>query len=326
MLAEAILDLSRLRIGFHVTPMEPLAPSPRRPPRRPSADPVRASVLAAVAALLFGMTVVAQRALALDDVPALSVIGLRYAIGALLLVVFLAARRQPLVPEAGERLRAVLLGAGGYAVQAVLFYLALGHGSAGTVAMLFYVYPAIVVLIEVVIGRVRPGPLLLLSVLLACAGAAGVVTAGRAVQVTPLGAGLALASAVCIAVYLTVNAGLLPRTRPAVSAAWVSTGTALSTLAVAGLQGIPPLDARQWVWLGVAGGTTGAATACMYAALARASASRVAVLLALQTLVALALGAWLLDEPVGAVHILGVVAILSAVALAGRAQERPVAR
>ncbi len=48
------------------------------------------------------------------------------------------------------------LGAGGYALQAVLFYLALRHGSAGTVAMLFYVYPAIVVLIEVVIGRVRP--------------------------------------------------------------------------------------------------------------------------------------------------------------------------
>ncbi len=49
-------------IQFHVTPMEPLAPSPRRPPRRPSAGPARASVLATVAALLFGMTVVAQRA------------------------------------------------------------------------------------------------------------------------------------------------------------------------------------------------------------------------------------------------------------------------
>jgi drug/metabolite transporter (DMT)-like permease len=144
-------------------------------------------VLAAVAALLFGITVVAQRALALDGVPALSIVGLRYVIGALLLLIFLAGRRQALVPEAGERLRAILLGAGGYAVQAVLFYLALRHGSAGSVAMLFYVYPAIVVLIEVVIGRVRPGPLLLLSVLLACAGAAGVVTAGRAVQVTASG-------------------------------------------------------------------------------------------------------------------------------------------
>ena len=174
-------------VRCHVTPMEPLAPSPRRPPRRPSADPARASVLAAVAALLFGMTVVAQRALALDGVPALSVVGLRYAIGALLLLIFLAGRRQPLVPEAGERLRAIFLGAGGYAVQAVLCYPALRHGSAGSVAMLFYVYPAIVVLIEVVISRVRPGPLLLLSVLLACAGAAGVVTAGRAVQVTPSG-------------------------------------------------------------------------------------------------------------------------------------------
>ncbi len=145
-------------------------------------------------------------------------------------------------------------------------------------------------------------------------------------MLTTLGAALVLASSVCIAVYLTVNAGLLPRMPPAVSAAWVSMGTALSTLVVAGEQGIPPLDARQWLWLGVAGGTTGAATACMYAALARASASKVAVLLALQTLVALALGAWLLGEPVGAVHLVRVVAILSAVALAGRARERPAAR
>ncbi|XAW58000.1 DMT family transporter [Blastococcus sp. HT6-4] len=227
---------SDLVVRLHVSPMEPLAPSSRRPPRKPSAGPARAGALAAVAALLFGITIVAQRALALDGVPALSVVGLRYGIGALLLLVFLAGRREPLVPEAGERLRAILLGAGGYAIQAVLFYLALRHGSAGTVAMLFYVYPAIVVLIEVVFGRVRPGPLILLSVLLACSGAAVVVTAGRAVQVTLVGAGLALTSAVCIAVYLTVNARLLPRTRPAVSAAWVSLGTALSTLVLAGVQ------------------------------------------------------------------------------------------
>lgn len=298
--------------------MEAVDPLPGESAGKPSGDPARAGVLAACAALLFGLTVVAQRALALDSVPALSVVGLRYGLAVVLLLGFLAARRQPLVPEAGERLRAVLLGAGGYAVQAVLFYQALRHGSAGSVTMLFYVYPAMVVLLEVAIGRVRPGPVLILSVVLACVGTAGMVTAGRAVQVTALGALLALASAVCITVCLTVNARLLPRTRPAVSAAWVSSGTALSTLVVAAVQGIPPLDAGEWIWLGVAGSTTGMATACMYAALARASASRVAVLLALQTVVALVLGALILGEPVGAVHVLGIVSVLSAVALAGR--------
>jgi drug/metabolite transporter (DMT)-like permease len=93
-----------------------------------------------------------------------------------------------------------------------------------------------------------------------------------------------------------------------------------------GGRGIPPLDARQWSGWASPVARPVRATACMYAAMARASASRVAVLLALQTLVALALGAWLLDEAVGAVHLLGVVAILSAVALAGRAHERPAAR
>jgi len=283
-------------------------------------------MLAAIAALLFGVTVVSQRVLAVDEVPALSVVGLRYGIAALLLLSFLAVRGQPLMPERGERLRAALLGAGGYSLQAVLFYLALRNGSAGTVAMLFYVYPAIVLVIEVLTGRTFLGPVFVLCVLLACAGAAVVVGWGDTLQISPAGAGLALASAVCIAVYLAVNARLLPRTPAAVSAAWVSIGTALSTLSLAALGGLPALDVGQWSWLLVAGVTTGAATACMYAALARADASRVAVVLALQTVVALGLGAWLLGEPVGAAHLLGGSAILVAAALSTLVAGRRAAR
>ena len=145
-------------------------------------------------------------------------------------------------------------------------------------------------------------------------------------QISPAGAGFALASAVCIAVYLAVNARLLPRTPAAVSAAWVSIGTAVSTLSLAVLGGLPALDAGQWSWLVVAGVTTGAATACMYAALARVDASRVTVVLALQTVVALALGAWLLGEPVGAAHVLGGSAILVAVGISTLAVGRRAAR
>jgi len=53
----------------------------------------------------------------------------------------------------------------------------------------------------------------------------------------------------------------------------------------------------------------------MYAALARMDGSRIAVVLALETVVALALGGWLLAEPVGAAHVLGGSAILPATAL-----------
>ena len=62
---------------------------------------------------------------------------------------------------------------------------------------------------------------------------------------------------------------------------WVWIGTAVSTLSLAALGGLAALDAGQWFWLVVAGVTTGVATARTYAALARADASRVAVVLAL---------------------------------------------
>jgi drug/metabolite transporter (DMT)-like permease len=280
------------------------------------------AVLSAAAAVLFVVTVVAQRALAVDEVPALTVVGLRYAIASGLLLVFLSLRGRPLLPAPGERVRAVLLGGAGYALQAVLFYLALRQGSAGTVAMLFYVYPAIVMVLEVLTGRVRPGPVFVLGVLLACAGAGVVVAAGSGVYVSPAGAALAVASGACIAAYLVINARLLPRTPATVSAAWVSLGTATSTLVISSLGGAPRVEAGHWPWLVVAGVTTGVATACMYAALASAPASRVAVVLALQTLVALFLGAWLLGEAVSAAQIAGGAAILAAAAVSTRARER----
>lgn len=279
-------------------------------------------LLSVVAAVLFGVTVVAQRALAVDGLPALTVVGLRYAVASLLLLAFASVRGYPLLPVPGERLRALLLGGAGYALQAVLFYLALGEGSAGTVAMLFYVYPAIVMVLEALSGRVRPSPVVVLGVLLACSGAGVVVAAGREVQVSTAGAALALASGACIAGYLVVNARLLPRTAATVSAAWVSLGTATSTLSLSAVRGVSSIDGEQWRWLLVAGVTTGVATACMYAALARAPASQVAVVLALQTLVALWLGAWLLGEPVVAAQVVGGAAILAAAWVSARARER----
>ena len=82
-----------------------------------------------------------------------------------------------------------------------------------------------------------------------------------------------------------------PTSRARRSAHLVWIGTAVSTLSLAALGGLAALDAGQWFWLVVAGVTTGVATACTYAALARADASRVAVVLALRTGIALALGA-----------------------------------
>jgi drug/metabolite transporter (DMT)-like permease len=274
-----------------------------------------------MAAMLFGITVVAQRALAVEGVPALTVVGLRYGVAAAVLLTFLAVRRRSALPVRGERVRALCLG-GGYALQAALFYLALQHGSAGTVALLFYVYPAMIMAIEVGIGRVRPGPVFVLALFLACAGAGVVVVTGRGVHVSAAATALALASAVCIAVYLVTNAWLLPRTAATVSAAWVSFGTAAFTLATGSFHGVPALEAAQWRWLLIAGVTTGAATACMYAALSRWPASRVAVVLALQTVVALWLGAWLLGEPVGVAQVLGGGAILTAAAVSTRARNR----
>ena len=73
------------------------------------------------------------------------------------------------MPEPGERLRAAMLGMVGYVVHSTLVYLALAHGTAAAVAMVFYLYPAVVAVLELVL-RLRPPrlPVFLAPVLSGC--------------------------------------------------------------------------------------------------------------------------------------------------------------
>ena len=115
---------------------------------RSQRDALVGSAFGVGAALSFGVVVVVQRSLAKEELPVSTVVGGRYLIASVLLFGALGASRRSLMPVPGERLRALLLGLVGYVVHSSLFYLALGHGTAAAVAMLFYLYPAVIAVIE----------------------------------------------------------------------------------------------------------------------------------------------------------------------------------
>ncbi len=153
------------------------------------------ALLAVMSAVSFGVTIVVQRTLARDGLPFTSALGVRFGSAAVLLALLLALTGGPLAPVPGERLRAALLGVVGYATEAGLFYLALARGSAGAVALLFYAYPALVVLIEVALGDDRLRLVTVSSLALCIGGAVLVVLAGGEVVISAAGEGFALASA-----------------------------------------------------------------------------------------------------------------------------------
>lgn len=247
-------------------------------------------------------------------------LSIRFGVSALVLFGLLLVLRRGVVPARGERLRPLLLGAVGYAVESALFYSALQRGTAAAVALLFYVYPAIVTVLELVSGRAVFSGRLVGALGLSIAGTALIVVSGGDVAISSAGILLALGSALSFAVYLLASGRATTVTDPMVNGAWVAMGASLSLtvqgLATGGLRS-PGSD---W-WLMVANGVaTAAAFSLLFAALRSLGASRTAVVMTLEVLSAVVLAALLLGETIGPVQLVGGAAILAAVVLISSAR------
>ena len=248
---------------------------------------------------------------------------MRFAVSALVLFALLALLRRDLLPMPGERLRPLLLGAIGYALESALFYSALQEGTAAAVALLFYAYPAIVTVLELLRGDIGFSPRLIGALVLSIVGTAVIVVTGGDVAISGTGILFALGSAVSFAIYLLVSRRAVTKTDPMVNAAWVAFGAALS-LTVQGLaSGTLRSPGDDWWLMVVNGVATASAFSLLFAALGRLGASRTAVVMTLEALSAVVLAALLLDETIGAVQLAGGLAILAATVLISTGARAP---
>ncbi|HUP85395.1 MAG TPA: DMT family transporter [Acidimicrobiales bacterium] len=271
--------------------------------------------MAAGGAFSYGVTIICNRRLALLGFGPQATLSIRFGVSALVLFGLLAVLRRGMVPARRERLRLLLLGAVGYAVESALFYSALQRGTAAAVALLFYVYPAIVTVIELAAGRTVFSKQLLGALALSITGTALVVASGGDVSISRTGVLFALGSAVTFAIYLLASGRAVTRSDPIVNGAWVAAGASLSLtvqgLATGGLRN-PGADA----WLMVANGVaTASAFSLLFAALGRLGASRTAVVMTLEAASAVVLAAVLLGESISVVQLVGGAAILAATVL-----------
>jgi len=276
-----------------------------------------------LASLQFGTVVVlgsiVQRHLAVP-----SMLAIRFGIAAVLLVAALVVRRELPAPAAGERIPLAALGVAGYAVEATLFFLALEHGQAAAVTLLFFTYPVIVALASWALGRGAPGWLLGGSLLCATAGAALVVLASGGLAIRPLGVVFALGSAVTFSAYLIVVDAVLRRTRPLAGSMWVSAWAAIG-LAVYALitgQAHVPQGGPQWIRLAGMGAATAGAFVCLFAGLLRLGPVRTAIVAATEPLAATVLAAIFLHQPIRASVAGGGVLILAGAVAASLARAR----
>jgi drug/metabolite transporter (DMT)-like permease len=208
-------------------------------------------LLCLVSAASFGVAAVFAKQSFAAGVTVPTLLTARFAVAALVFWAIVAVRR-PDWPSARTLLTCAGLGAIGYALQAAFYFTALTKMTASLVAQLLYVYPALVLIIAVLLGREKLDGRKLAALAFSAVGLAVLLRAGdSAGSVTAAGAALALGAAITYALYIMVANGLSGTLDVYLLSALVCTSAAASTGAFAGLSGQlqAPTAADGWLWL-----------------------------------------------------------------------------
>ena len=267
--------------------------------------------LGLLAGVSFGAATVFARQLASAGLSGATVLTVRFAVAAAVLAVVMAMRGQSLRPAPGERVAAVGLGVFGYGAVAALFFAALQRGSAGGVTVLFYVFPAVVAVIEVMSRRVAAEWRIAAGVSVAIAGTVTIVH-GAGLTMSRTGVLFALGAACAFAVYLAIAERSLVHTPPPVCAFWSSAGVAIvgvARIATGARFSIGAADVVPAIASGVA---TACAFAFLFLSLTRLGPTRTAVVLNVEAVAAVAFGALTLGEHVGTSEAVGGALVIAA--------------
>lgn len=248
----------------------------------------------------------------------IGVLFLRFAVAGTVLAVLMAVRGERW-PRGRNLAGLVALGGLGYVGQSLAFFTGLTYASAGLMALLLYLFPAIVVVLSVVFLHERLSGAKVVALALALLGSILTVGAARAGQ--PLGVALGVTAAVIYSFYIVVGSQVTPRAGviPASTVVILTAATVFGLLSVAvrpafpgGLSGVAAI-------LGLALVATVVAIGTFFAGLARLGPSDTSTLSTLEPVVTVVLAAVLLGESITLLQITGGALILGAVVLLARA-------
>lgn len=256
-----------------------------------------------------------------DGVSLSTLLFLRFAIAGMLLAAWgLAARMR--WPRGRDLLLLVAMGAVGYVGQSFSYFSALQYASAGLVALLLYLYPAIVTLLSAaVLGR-KVGLGRALAVAAALLGTAFAV--GGDLYSEPAGIALGVAAAVIYSIYILVGEGVMTRVgpMPAATVVVLSAACAYGLVTLAAGPALPQSPGGWLAVLAIAAFSTLLAILGFFKGLERLGAADASTLSTLEPLITLGLAAWVLGEAVTPTQLLGGGLILAAVIYLARRPAR----
>lgn len=241
------------------------------------------------------------------------VLAMRFAFATPLLVaIALATKRSLRLPRAAAA-RVFAMGAVGYAVQATLFFAALSRIPASLTGLLLYLYPALVTIGAVALGRHRATRLTVVGLALALAGTVLIVGLPEG-DVDALGVALGILAAVWYSGYILVGERVLGDVDPLVVAVYVCLGAATSFLVVGGALGFLDFDgieSRGWASVaGMAVLATALAISTFFAGMLRIGSTWASITSSWEPVATVILGVLVLDERLTAGIVVGGTAVV----------------
>ena len=239
----------------------------------------------------------------------------RFGLAGLLLLVIAHARGR--LRGLGRRAVVIglLMGALGYAAQAGLYFAALTRVDASQVALVFSVYPLLVMAMAVLTRRERATRRRALGLLVALGGVALVLGGASTGAFDLTGSAFALGSAIVYTGYILVG-DRVAATDPLAFATLVCLGAFGTFVAWSALHGVPDLGFAPagWLWLAlIASVSTVAAILLFFAGLARVGPSVTALLSIVEPVVTVTGAALVFGESLTVQQVLGGALVLGTV-------------
>jgi drug/metabolite transporter (DMT)-like permease len=247
-----------------------------------------------------------------------SLLLMRFLIAGAVLWIVVAIRR-PARPPLRTVLLAAGLGAVGYAVQAATFFASLERLDASLASMLLYVYPTLVLVGAVIIGRERATPRRVGALALASAGTVLVLLGGGSTgALDPAGIALVFAAALTYAAYILISDRHGTETDPVLLTAMIITAAALSVGVWTATHGGPHLHVAPQGWeavIAIAVVSTVVPTAAFLVGLRRIGPATAAIVATLEPLITVVLAMIVFGDHLGPIQLLGGAGVIGAVVL-----------
>ena len=244
---------------------------------------------------------------------------------AILLAVRLIHMRGVKWPNSGDAIKIFSLGAYGFFISPLLYFIALHDLDSGLVVVIFYIYPAIAVLLSWMIYKHKPNLVITICLFTTLTGVW--LTAGQVGNGNTAGIMITFFSAITHAIYVVAAGSISKKADPLTMLTIALTGAA-SAFVLVSLAGPSSLDPEfpinQTGWmliLAMAFLITIVATALFFAGIKRIGPGVTSMVETFEAVVTISIGMLLMNESVTAIQILGTVTVLGSIVAIGLAES-----